>query len=104
MFLIDGIETKKSLKDTIYYRLGDAGVQAKKLRYGVRICYVRFTRFLQAYTPSKHFTNCVKCLEKKHGTENIVAIAEHYDETNPHVHVIVVPIIKKEVRWKDFKR
>jgi hypothetical protein len=27
----------------------------------------------------------------------------HYDETKPHVHIIVVPIIKKEVRWKRSK-
>ena len=28
--LIDGIETKKSLKDTIYYRIEEAGAQERK--------------------------------------------------------------------------
>jgi hypothetical protein len=102
--IIDGIETNKSLKDTIYYRIKEAGVQERKnsvmaLEYIVS----GSPDFLKAYTPSKHFANCVNFLEKKHGAKNIVAIAEHYDETNPHSHIIVVPIIKKEVRWKRSK-
>ena len=102
--IIDGIETNKSLKDTIYYRIGEAGAQERKNSV-MALEYVMSgsSDFLQAYTPAKHFANCVKFLENKHGKENIVAIAEHYDETNPHVHVIVVPIIKKEVRWKRSK-
>jgi len=28
----------------------------------------------------------------------------HFDEKTPHVHVLVVPIIEKEVRWKNKKR
>jgi hypothetical protein len=102
--IIDGIETKKSMKDTIYYIIQRAGAQERKNSV-MALEYVMSGSpdFLKAYTPAKHFANCVKYLEKKHGKENIVAIAEHYDETNPHVHVIVVPIIKKEVRWKRSK-
>jgi hypothetical protein len=102
--LIDGIETKKSLKDTIYYRIGEAGAQERKNSV-MALEYVMSGTpdFLMAYTPSKYFANCVRFLEKKHGAENIVAIAEHYDESKPHVHIIVVPIIRKEVRWKRSK-
>jgi len=28
----------------------------------------------------------------------------HFDEKTPHVHVLVVPIVEKEVRWKNKKR
>lgn len=102
--LIDGIETKKSLKDTIYYRIEEAGAQERKNSV-MALEYVMSGRedFLMAYSPSKYFANCVKFLEKKHGAENIVAIAEHYDESKPHVHIIVVPIIRKEVHWKRSK-
>jgi hypothetical protein len=102
--LIDGIETKKSLQDTIYYRIGEAGAQERKNSV-MALEYVMSgsSDFLTAYTPSKYFAICIKFLEKKHGKENIVSIAEHYDETNPHMHVIVVPIIRKEVRWKRSK-
>ncbi len=102
--IIDGIETNMSLKDTIYYCIKRAGAQERKNSV-MALEYVMSGSedFLKAYTPAKHFANCVNFLEKKHGKENIVAIAEHYDESKPHVHIIVVPIIKKEVRWKRSK-
>lgn len=100
----DGLETNISLKDAIEHCIQKAGVQVRKnsvmaLEYIVS----GSPDFLNAYTPSKHFSNCVTFLAEKHGKENIVAIAEHYDETNPHAHIIIVPIIKKEVRWKRSK-
>src|SRR5271157_3312731 len=65
--IIDGIETNKSLKDTIYYRIGEAGAQERKNSV-MALEYVMSgsSDFLQAYTPAKHFANCVKFLENKH--------------------------------------
>ena len=40
-------------------------------------------------------------VEKKHGYENVMSIAMHYDESNPHAHIVVTPIIEKEVKWKN---
>lgn len=34
----------------------------------------------------------VEVLQKKAGAENVVAIAEHWDEENPHYHVFLVPL------------
>ena len=102
--IIDGIETNMSLKDTIYYIIKRAGVKERKNSVmALEYVFSGSEDFLQAYTPVKHFSNCIKFLEEKHGAGNIVSIAEHYDEAKPHMHVIVVPIIKKEVRWKRSK-
>lgn len=40
---------------------------------------------------------------KKHGIDNIVSIDLHFDETTPHAHIVVVPIVEKEVKWKNAK-
>lgn len=40
-------------------------------------------------------------IEKKHGNENVIARSFHFDESNPHVHVIVTPIKEKTVKWKN---
>lgn len=42
-------------------------------------------------------------LGKKHGIDNIVSIDLHFDEINPHAHIVVVPIVEKEVKWKNAK-
>lgn len=39
----------------------------------------------------------------KHGHENIVSVSLHFDETTPHAHIVVVPLIEKEVKWKNSK-
>lgn len=40
-------------------------------------------------------------VDKRHGKENVVSASMHFDESNPHVHFVVVPIIKKEKKWKN---
>jgi len=37
----------------------------------------------------------------KHGEDNMVNVSYHFDESNPHIHAIVVPIVEKEVKWKN---
>lgn len=56
-----------------------------------------------AYRPKNYLMECVDWLEKRHGEENIQAWSMHLDEpgANPHIHVIVTPIRKKEVKWKN---
>lgn len=46
----------------------------------------------------------IEFVNARHGKENVVAINWHFDEKTPHVHVLVVPIVEKEVRWKNKKR
>jgi len=46
---------------------------------------------------------CEQFVKDKHGEENIVAVNRHFDEKTPHVHMLVVPVTEKEVRWKNNK-
>lgn len=37
----------------------------------------------------------------KHSEGNMIQASYHLDESNPHIHVVVVPLIEKEVKWKN---
>lgn len=47
---------------------------------------------------------CEEFVNQKHKKENVVAVNRHFDEKTPHIHMLVVPIVEKEVRWKNKKR
>jgi hypothetical protein len=97
----DGEESDFSYKEAIYYCIEKAQAPIRKNSVmGLEYVVSASSDFLEAYTPEKYFASCVKFLEKKHGKENIIAVAEHYDELKPHAHIIVVPIIRKEIHWK----
>jgi hypothetical protein len=55
------------------------------------------------YDASGYLSNCVKFVAERYGWDNIVSINQHFDETNPHVHVVLLPISEKKVRWKNQK-
>jgi hypothetical protein len=38
---------------------------------------------------------------EKHGDENVVSVDYHLDESNPHAHIIVVPIKEKTTNYKN---
>lgn len=42
-----------------------------------------------------------KFVEEKHGKQNVISTSIHLDESNPHAHVIVTPILEKRVQWKN---
>jgi len=48
-------------------------------------------------------SNTKQWLEERHGKDSVVAVYSHLDESNPHAHIIVVPIEKKIVKWKNTK-
>lgn len=53
------------------------------------------------WSANSYFNECYKFIGEKHGFENIVSMDEHYDESNPHAHFLVIPISKKETHWKN---
>tara|TARA_R110002050_G_C8955405_1_gene513699 strand:- start:4483 stop:5295 length:813 start_codon:yes stop_codon:yes gene_type:complete len=40
-------------------------------------------------------------VEDKHGAENVLSVDYHLDESNPHAHIIVVPIKEKTTNYKN---
>lgn len=55
------------------------------------------------YFFSGFVSNTKQWLEERHGKDSVVAVYSHLDESNPHAHIIVVPIEKKIVKWKNTK-
>lgn len=53
------------------------------------------------YSISSVLDFCKDFVETKHGKENVISIAQHADESNPHIHIIVTPIIEKQITWKN---
>ena len=48
----------------------------------------------------KYFNDTLKWLQNKHGRENLLSVTLHLDEDTPHLHAIVVPIVKVERKGK----
>ena len=55
---------------------------------------VKFTDFKEKVT---------NWLDERHGKGSVIAVFGHEDESNPHAHIVVVPIIEKTVKWKNQK-
>lgn len=67
------------------------------------VCTINEKKAWENYSFSGYVSNTKTWLEEKHGKESIIATYMHQDETNPHVHFIVVPLETKEVKWKNKK-
>ena len=44
-----------------------------------------------------------KFISERHGSENLISISHHFDESTPHIHVVVTPIEEKTLRYKNKK-
>lgn len=48
------------------------------------------------------FEQATNWIGKRHGG-NVMSVAYHGDESNTHAHIIVLPVVKKTVKWKNQK-
>ena len=95
-----------NLSEAIKHRLEENKVSGIRKNTNVAIEYVLAISDQEAWTnynPSGWFAKCEEWLEERHGKGSVVAMSEHFDESNPHCHFIVVPLITKEVKWKNSK-
>lgn len=51
------------------------------------------------HSPQEFFELAENFLNRKYG--NIVSKNIHFDESNPHAHFLIVPIVEKEIKWKN---
>lgn len=99
-------KNETSLEEVIQARISDQGVKGIKSNSNLAIEYVATINDKKAwenYTPQGFFSNTSQWLEERHGKGSVVAIYEHYDESNPHAHFVVVPIAEKQIKWKNSK-
>lgn len=56
----------------------------------------------QNYSESGFLMDATRWIAERHGgMQNVASISMHYDESNPHAHIVVLPIIEKTVKWKN---
>lgn len=97
---------KGSLQEVIEKRIQKNDVKGikKNSNYAIEyVCTVNDKKAWENYSFGGFVSNTMRWLEDRHGEDSVVASYEHLDESNPHVHFIVVPLIKKEVRWKNLR-
>ncbi len=52
--------------------------------------------FFESLTPEQHkefFRDCAICFAERYGKENIISAVVHMDETNPHMHLNLIPVL-----------
>lgn len=58
----------------------------------------------QNYDIGGFLSDATKWVAERHGgMQNLVAVSQHFDESNPHAHIVVLPIVEKTVKWKNQK-
>jgi hypothetical protein len=94
------------LDSIVRHRIESNNVKGIKSNGRVAIEYVLGISDVGAwdnYSADGYFLNCKHWLEQRHGEGSVVAYSLHEDESNPHAHFVVVPIVTKDVRWKNAK-
>lgn len=98
-------ESKLSLYDEIHLRekvLNVKGVRADSVKAIEIVLTINDDNFFNdCYSPRGYFSNAAKWIEQKYGKHCIVSSSEHFDETRPHAHFVIMPLTEKEVHWKN---
>jgi len=103
---VNGNETNKSLRDAIEERFKKLGIKPRKnsvyaIEYVLALSPDCIEAYKEKYSATGMLNNLGKFIMKKHGQDNIVSTAFHFDESNPHAHIIVTPVIEKTKKWKN---
>ena len=53
------------------------------------------------YSASGMLANMLKYVTNRYGKENIISTANHFDKSTPHIHILVMPLVKKKRKWKN---
>lgn len=101
-----GQETEKSLQEILQNRFNQLGIKPRKnsvhaIEYVLALSPDCQDAYKDTYDADAMLSNLTEFVTKKHGRKNVISVSKHFDESNPHVHMIVVPILEKEKRWKN---
>lgn len=104
----DGVNNRT---EAIQHRLKTAGLtrqvgknQVQVIRFMLSGSPEDMERIQQAGKLDEWCKDNIDWLKKTYGTENVVAATLHMDETTPHIHASVVPIVQGERRQKESKK
>jgi len=98
------IECEGGQTEEIKKRLAEQGITPRKnsvmaLEYAVGASPEFFKN--SGYSAQTFLDKAAEFVAQRHGKENLVSVSFHFDESNPHAHVIVLPITEKTVKWKN---
>ena len=99
---------KEELKTLIDRRISEREIQKKKVRKdAVKMISVlvsaspEYINSLDRDEQVRYFDECFKFCQRRFGKKNVIEMNIHFDETNPHAHISVVPIIKGKLCAKE---
>ena len=93
--------------DVIEERIAGLHLKRKARSDAVYLCSFVLTaspEFFRVSTKEKQyafFRDCVKFFQNKYGEENVLSAIVHLDETNPHLHLNLIPITHGKLCAKD---
>ena len=93
--------------DVIEERIARLNLKRKVRSDAVYLCSFVLTaspEFFRVSTKEKQYTffrDCVKFFQDKYGEENVLSAIVHMDETNPHLHLNLIPITHGKLCAKD---
>lgn len=98
------IECEGGQTEEIKKRLAEQGITPRKnsvmaLEYAVGASPEFFVH--SGYNAQAFLEKAADFVAQRHGKDNLVSVSFHFDESNPHAHVIVLPITEKTVKWKN---
>lgn len=99
---------KEELKTLIDRRIAEREVQQKKVRKdAVKMISVlvsaspEYINSLDRDEQVRYFDECFKFCQRRFGKKNVIEMNVHFDETNPHAHISIVPIINGKLCAKE---
>lgn len=93
-----------SLQDMVNERINKAGVKVRSDSVvALEFVVSASNDFFDVYSFGGFVGKCNNWLSERYGASNNIAMYMHEDESTPHAHFIVTPIVYKEVKWKNQK-
>ena len=95
-----------SLQEALDIRLKENNVKGIRKNSNLAIeyvCTINDKKAWEKYSFDGYVSNTKSWLEDRHGKDSVIATYKHEDESNPHVHFVVVPLETKEIKWKNQK-
>lgn len=96
-FCIDDL-TPEKLEKRVHARIKQLNLKKKPRSDAVGLediiigASVDFMNNLDPHTREQYFTDALQFMQKRYGKENVMYCQCHMDESNPHIHVGIVPI------------
>lgn len=84
------------LTDKLKERLEDLGITPRKNAVlAVEYVMTASKDLWDKYEPDAYLDYCERFIAERHGEKNVLSVARHFDESNPHIHMVVIPIDEK---------